>query len=224
MKFRLTYREDTELGGYGWVVKERDNEYFQTAQVESDNYSRLLVHDMVEHLGTDYDPCSDEIVAIGSTLFIREQDFYNRYTGKFNLRYEIADMLRGLYEENLKLHQCGSYSPEVSSIFTQDEYLETIKALKDEISEDNTISGLKNKFPRKDIIALLSKGYNRQMGIATKYDVDMEWLFSRVRSTVESAINMIDFPEYQDVIISFNYATKIVSYYVKDDPAMYSEF
>lgn len=215
MKFTIGYREDEDFGGYGYVVNEKHREGFNTAQGGNQQVARLLVHDMLEHQNTNYNGSSDELVALGAIYFNRDEDFCNGL-GEYLPHHEIGSQLFNLYMSDELLDQCGSYSPEVNEWFDDEMYLETLKSTRNEINCHDYVSikELKAMFPRKYVVSLLSKGYNKMRGLSLRYNLDVPCFFHTLCSKLSSKLEFVD-PYCEQLTVEFNYAKNYTSVTIK---------
>lgn len=211
MKFTIGYREDLELGDYGYVVNEKDKSGFNTAQGDNRQVAITLAHDIIEHQSTNYNDHSDEIVALGAIYFNRDEDFCNGL-GEYLPHYEIGNQLFGLYMSNELLDRCGSYSPQVNEWFDDYLYLNTLNFVLSELNDDEavTLGELKAMFPRVSIVRLLSKGFNKMRGLALRYNIDVPCFYHNLCTKLCLALDTVD-PYCEKLTVNLNYAKNSIS-------------
>lgn len=216
----LRYTEsDPEYGIPGWNVVKRGNQSLDISEIQASEDSRLLAHDILEHWDfRQIDANLQELVALGSTLAHRENDFINHYTGYNSFASEVA---RHLYYfdfdgNDFKLPRSSST---VVKDTLDESWQDILKTLADEFEYVPT-----NSRKLKSIAyRFLSRGYNHVNEIDKRCNSSYRFnsVFEDMKDVLKSGLKYVDKWEDTEVNLKYSFTKRKVelfqSFEIEDD-------
>lgn len=185
-KVTLTYTEKCpNTGESGWIVSRRNNNTLDTGPMFASSSASTLTHDILEHWDwRQTNPNLQELVAMGSTLAHRPQDFYNRM-GYWGLPSEVATQLSCLEDFEVKL-------PTSRSDSVREDLIEAWPQIVAELQRDYEITG--DAKLRKIAYAHMSRGYNHVLRVDKMSGVYYGFgrLFDKMVDTIDRELKYFD--------------------------------
>jgi hypothetical protein len=207
----LRYTEsDQETGNEGYHIVGRGKQCISTEGIFASTNPQILTHDILEHWDYQQNNVNlQEIVALGSTLAHRENDFINDYTGHNSFVWVLGSQLYGLLEhgDNLERLKMPRSSNEFVHDYLNDHWKNTLKFMCDEY-ECNPTNTRKLKALTYHY---LSRGYNHVEGLDARCGC---FVFSNLwydmQQVLDEGLRCVDPWEGKEIKLSYSFAQRAI--------------
>jgi hypothetical protein len=194
------------MGNPGYNIVKRNNKNLSYEGMYASEDKRLLTHDVLEHWDFNQnDGNLQELVAIGSILAHREEDFINNFTCKNSFAWEVAEQLYyALDNIDINRIKLPRSSNEYVSEYLSIKWNEVLRYWEEERQEAKPTNTRKIK-----AIAyhFLSRGYNHVKGINRRYGhFAFNSMFYDMQSVLEQGLKRVDAYEGSLVKLSYSFA------------------
>jgi hypothetical protein len=191
---KLRYTENDYQGNKGFQVYRRNGNLLDYASFDASLYSKLLVHDILEHCLTSVShPNAQELTALGVTLAYRDHDFYN-LRGDDVFYSEVVLQLENGYYTDLEKEKLP-YS-------ASDAVKERIEDSWEEIAREYYARTDQKCSKRMKALAyrFMSKGYNHAKKIGSYY---FDRMYYELDLSITEFIKHDDFYEGEKITIYY---------------------
>jgi hypothetical protein len=222
----LRYTEsDSEMGNEGYHIVKRGNYHISTESMFASMDAQLLTHDVIEHWDFKQKQANlQEIVALGTILAHREDDFINDYTGNNSFCYELGSQLHHILEKEVNLNhlKMARSSNEIVHEYLNDHWKDTLETMDLEYAD---IPANARKL-KAVAYRFLARGYNHVNGVESRHgDNVFSNMFYDMQKVLEEGLKHADPWEGKELKLRYSFAQREISlshtYETEDDYGYY---